>query len=48
MFTSVQLLGEKERIDEIARILGGVTITESVIKTAEELIEQGKNLFKRL
>lgn len=41
-FTTVKRLDEKERILEIARILGGVTITDSVIKTAEELIQQGK------
>ncbi len=42
-FTSVTLLGREERVNEIARILGGVTITDSVIKTAQELIEQGIN-----
>ncbi len=42
-FTSVVTLEKDERINEIARILGGVTITDSVIKTAEELIEQGIN-----
>ena len=42
-FASVTLLEGKDRIEEIARILGGVTITDSVIKTAEELIQQGIN-----
>lgn len=44
MFTSVKTLDDSSRIAEIARILGGVTITESVIATATELIEQGKNI----
>ena len=44
MFTLVQNLNNDARINEIARILGGVTITESVINTATELIEQGKNI----
>lgn len=42
-FTGVTELLGNDRINEIARILGGVTITESVIKTAEELIQQGYN-----
>lgn len=42
-FTFVTPLDTEDRIKEIARILGGVTITESVIKTAEELILQGIN-----
>lgn len=42
-FTSVSILENEERVREIARILGGVTITDSVIKTAEELIQQGIN-----
>lgn len=42
-FTTVSALENEERVQEIARILGGVTITDSVIKTAEELIQQGIN-----
>jgi DNA repair protein RecN (Recombination protein N) len=37
----VRLLEQKERVDEIARMLGGKTITEATIKHAEEMIEQG-------
>lgn len=44
MFTKVHLLEGEERVNEIARILGGVTITDSVIKTATELIQQGNNI----
>ncbi len=40
--TEVRLLNEKERVDEIARMLGGKTITETTIKHAEEMIERGK------
>ncbi len=40
--TEVRLLNEKERVDEIARMLGGKTITEATIKHAEEMIEHGK------
>jgi DNA repair protein RecN (Recombination protein N) len=39
--TEVHLLGKKERVDEIARMLGGKTITEATIKHAEEMIERG-------
>jgi DNA repair protein RecN (Recombination protein N) len=39
--TEVRLLGKKERVDEIARMLGGKTITEATIKHAEEMIERG-------
>lgn len=42
-FTIVTPLDDDLRVREIARILGGVTITDSVIKTAEELIQQGIN-----
>jgi DNA repair protein RecN (Recombination protein N) len=39
--TEVRLLEEKERVDEIARMLGGKTITEATIKHAEEMIGRG-------
>ncbi len=39
--TEVRLLDEKERVDEIARMLGGKTITEATIKHAEEMVERG-------
>lgn len=42
-FTTLKELDHTERVNEIARILGGVTITDTVIKTAEELIQQGIN-----
>ncbi|MBE6687896.1 MAG: DNA repair protein RecN [Ruminococcaceae bacterium] len=42
MQTHVKELCDAERENEIARILGGIDVTESVIATARELIEQGK------
>lgn len=39
--TEVTLLNKKERIDEIARMLAGKTITEATLRHAEEMIERG-------
>jgi len=39
--TEVHLLEQKERVDEIARMLGGKIITEATIKHAEEMMERG-------
>jgi DNA repair protein RecN (Recombination protein N) len=39
--TEVRLLDQKERVDEISRMLGGATITEATIRHAEEMIERG-------
>ena len=38
-FTSVDPLNDKEKTEEIARLLGGTNITETTIKSARELIE---------
>ncbi|RME44045.1 MAG: DNA repair protein RecN [Deltaproteobacteria bacterium] len=40
--TSIRRLDEAERIEEIARMLGGVKITPLTRKHAQELIEKGK------
>ncbi len=40
MVTSVTQLSRDERIEEIARILGGVTITKTVMESAKELIDE--------
>jgi len=37
-FTRVQKLSEKDRIGEVARMLGGVKITEQTRKHAEEMV----------
>ncbi|MGI6728004.1 MAG: DNA repair protein RecN [Anaerovoracaceae bacterium] len=39
-FTKVTLLGFDERVNEIARLLGGMNITKTTLKNAEELITQ--------
>ncbi len=41
--TTVRPLGEDERIYEIARIMGGSEITEKLISSARELINQANN-----
>jgi DNA repair protein RecN (Recombination protein N) len=41
--TEVRLLEKKERVDEIARMLGGASITDATIKHAEEMIERGRS-----
>jgi DNA repair protein RecN (Recombination protein N) len=39
--TEVRVLSEKERVGEIARMLGGKTITEATLRHAEEMIARG-------
>ncbi len=41
--TSVTLLTESERIDEVARIIGGVTVTDLTRKSAEEMLQLAKS-----
>lgn len=41
--TDVELLNRDGRIAEIARILGGVDVSDTVIKAAEEMIARGEN-----
>lgn len=41
--TSIRLLDHNERKGEIARLLGGTNITETTLKSAEELIESYKD-----
>jgi DNA repair protein RecN (Recombination protein N) len=38
--TTIKELDKAERIKEVARIMGGVTITDTVIKSAEEMINR--------
>lgn len=42
--TNITLLNEKESIDELARIIGGVVITEQVVKSAEEMKKLAKSM----
>lgn len=41
--TTVTPLGHDEKVGEIARLLGGINITETTLKSAEELIRLSKN-----
>lgn len=41
-FTHVESLSSQQKVDEIARLLGGTSITQSTINTARELIEGSK------
>jgi len=41
--SSVDLLDEKGRVNEIARILGGINVTESQMTAAREMIEEGRS-----
>lgn len=43
--TSVKLLNDDERIDEIARIIGGINLTENQYDAAKDLIKQSKALL---
>lgn len=40
--SSVRRLSEEERIEEVARMLGGVTITENTLAHAREMLESAK------
>lgn len=43
MQTSLTLLNTEGRVNEIARIIGGVNITDTIRKTARELLETSKH-----
>ena len=45
-YTEVKMLSEEESINEIARMLGGVTITQAVIENAKEMKALAKNDFR--
>ena len=40
--THIKHLDEKESVDELARLLSGSEITQTVIKTAEEMKDMAK------
>ena len=44
--TSVKILGENEKVDEIARIIGGIDLTEKQFDAAKDLIKQSKILLR--
>ena len=43
--TSVRIIEAEDRTKEIARILGGVTISENMMVSARELIDEGKKIL---
>jgi DNA repair protein RecN (Recombination protein N) len=45
--TSIRVLGDAERVDEIARMLGGIEITESTRRHAGEMLERAGANRKR-
>lgn len=38
-YTSIKLLSDLERVEELAKMVGGDNVTESILKTAEELLK---------
>lgn len=42
VFTTVRQLNDAERVDEVARILGGLSVTRAQTDAAAEIIEEGK------
>lgn len=44
--TSIKKLTEEERVEEMARILGGVDLTDTTLKHAREMIEMSKKIKK--
>lgn len=42
--TNIVKLSKKDRIKEMARLLGGVDLTDTTIKHAEEMIEMSKKI----
>ena len=41
--TELRVLDQEERVEELARIMGGIHLTQSVKKSARELLEDGQN-----
>ena len=41
-FSSIRTLKEKERMDEVARMLGGQDMTDATFAHAQEMIERGR------
>jgi DNA repair protein RecN (Recombination protein N) len=42
-FTRVKRLGERERVTEVARMLGGVKVTDQAVRHAEEMVKSGRS-----
>ena len=41
-FTDVKMLEEWQRVEELARIIGGINITQTTLDTAKEMLQQAK------
>ena len=46
--TTISLLDENQRVEEIARIIGGIDLTEKQFDAAKELISQSKSILEGL
>jgi DNA repair protein RecN (Recombination protein N) len=44
--TNVERLQEDERVEELARLLGGVEVTETTIKHAREMLQMSNRMKK--
>ena len=47
-FTKIQPLSEDKQEEELARILGGAKITDSVLSNAKEMRELARNVKKEI
>lgn len=45
-FTKVEKLNKEERISELGRIIGGVSVTYTTLKSAEEMLEMAEKMKK--
>ena len=43
-FTKVKKLKDEERVAELGRIIGGVSVTETTLKSAEEMLRMAENM----
>ena len=46
-FTNVERLDQQGRVDELARLIGGTTVTDSLRSSASELLDQAENYRKK-
>ena len=46
--STIRMLNEQESVDELARMLGGVKITDTVLSSAKEMKELAANTKKSL
>ena len=46
--TVISKLSDKDRIEEMARLLGGVDLTDTTLRHASEMIEMSKKIKERI